>query len=926
MERFGAAVAVVSADGGSISYAEFAEMADALAQPLGQGRRLVSIELDNAIEPLAFYVGALRAGHVAILHGGDEAADAGIKQVFSPNAAYAKISGAWRLENFDADALALHPELAVLLSTSGSAAKPKFVRLSHQNLLSNAGSIAEYLELAPGERAITSLPSYYSYGLSILHSHLLFGHTVVLNNHSVAEEAFWETVDREGVTSLAGVPHSYELLINGPFYGRDLSSLRYLTQAGGKLSPERVREIAGWADRAGKRFYVMYGQTEASPRMAYLPPSDAAKHPNCIGRAIPGGRFRLAAIEPDAGLPQGAGELVYEGPNVMMGYASAREHLAEAAGAAVLHTGDIAVFGAHGYYSIVGRKSRFAKLFGRRLSFDDVEDRLAAIGVVAAVSGDDNGIVAVASVTDGEPIAQWLSHELNIPAPLIHVEAGYDIPRLPNGKPDYGSVLALRPEPVKRGQESLSASITAILGRKSIDANQSFAELGGDSLTLVQALLAVEAYLGYAPDDWETTPIRQLERMARAPQANAPKKVRPTLSMAAFDAVRAGAVLLALFTHATTRAGIALPAQWELFERLSTPTFIILFGAMVGLLYANVSTATKSYEQVAKNALCKALQCYAFFALNVLALWVVSPSGWKYALISMAMLGAMPYAGILAFYTIMFLMIPLLLWALNRIGFWLLFCASLAVHAAFLALKGVPTPPLINHQPIFQRVLDLFVGAGDAPTLAGPSIAHGLVLVLAGYWVGLAAKKSFRDQDSRRAFLIRQAPLAAIFAAAGVLSFFVPHFPVTLPALAGMELRNLNHPAYVFLLGLPSLLILQLLLVWPAIKQTPRWLMRIARRSLFGFGIGNAIIALIPSGWLSVFPPVVTAALLLTMIVSLIYYYDWCMRTGAHARGPSRWVFDLSARCESAVQGTVQGLARGLRTVIEPSAAARTPS
>ena len=178
---------------------------------------------------------------------------------------------------------------------------------------------ASYLELTPDDRGITSLPLHYCYGLSVLHSHLAVGAAVVLTDASVVDPCFTEALRAHGVTNVAGVPHTFELLERAGPERLHVPTLRFITQAGGRMAPERVEQ---WLDRAeqwGAKFYVMYGQTEATARMAYLPPAIARHRPSAIGRPIPGGRLELRPVE---GLPDDVGELVYRGPNVMLGYAT----------------------------------------------------------------------------------------------------------------------------------------------------------------------------------------------------------------------------------------------------------------------------------------------------------------------------------------------------------------------------------------------------------------------------------------------------------------------------------------------------------------------------------------------------------------------------------------------------------------------------
>ncbi|MFN7166766.1 MAG: AMP-binding protein [Pannonibacter sp.] len=895
IERFGDATALICPDGSRVSYSALAELADTAARSIRPARALISAEMQNAVEPIAFYIGALRAGHVVIPNSGDHSVKT-IREAFGLNASYANVKGDWTLTSFSRDQIDMSADLAVLLSTSGSTGSQKLVRLSHQNLLSNALAIAEYLELRPGERAITSLPAHYSFGLSILHSHLLFGHTLVLSERSVSEPEFWEVVERECVTSIAGVPHTYHLLELGGFLGREYPHLRYLTQAGGKLPPERARVFAQWAERSGKRFYIMYGQTEASPRIAYLPPADAAEHADCIGVAVPGGRLRIEPIDEISDLPSGAGELVYQGPNVMMGYAVSRADLARPQGPDEIRTGDIAVRNARGYYRIIGRLSRFAKLFGLRLSFDDIEQRLAAAGIPAAVSGDDTGIVVAATEAgSADRISRLLAHDLGIPASRICVAEVSEIPRLPSGKTDYQTIRRSRREAPPVPAASLAGAIALILACEDLDPALSFAELGGDSLNYVQMVLTLEEFLGYVPDDWENTPVEVLAALPRKPGrgGEAAETAGAPLSIHALDLARTLAIFLALATHTWTQVGFMMPADVLFLSRIATPMLIILFGVMVPLLYVQRAEMSEPRE-VFHGYLTKALQCYFLYAVNVFAFWLMTPSGWLYALGSLAFLGAMPYAQILVFYTLMFLLLPVILFALKRVNFWVLFSVSLAVHAAFVPLKMVPTPPSLAGQPILQRLLDLLVGAGAAPAVAGPSILHSFVLLLAGVWIGRCIKLSAEVSAPRRRYTRMLVPLIVIFAAGLLLSLSLPDYPVDWTSLANMQLRNLNHPAYIFVYGLIAVLVLSVFLLSGLTARTPRTLMTIGRRSLFGFGIGNAVIVLWPKDAFAGVPPLGEAGILLVFLVSLIYGFDYAMRAGRNGPRALRWVFQVT--------------------------------
>ena len=289
---------------------------------------------------------------------------------------------------------ALHPDLALLFTTSGSTGSPKLVRQSRKNISANAASIAKYLNLNASERPVTTLPMHYTYGLSIINSHLLAGAAVLLTNRSMFEKEFWEFFRKEQASSFGGVPYTYEILKRLSFFDMELPSLRTMTQAGGKLAPKLHREFAEYAAQTGRSLIGMYGQTEATARMGYLPAEDALRKCGSMGIAIPGGRFRLME-DKDVEItePDRTGELVYEGENVTMGYAACRAGLAKGdERGGVLFTGDMAMRDADGYYYITGRKKRFLKLFGMRVNMDEIERLLKAEyeGVQAACSGEDD--------------------------------------------------------------------------------------------------------------------------------------------------------------------------------------------------------------------------------------------------------------------------------------------------------------------------------------------------------------------------------------------------------------------------------------------------------------------------------------------------------------------------------------------------------
>ncbi|MFM7461144.1 MAG: AMP-binding protein, partial [Burkholderiales bacterium] len=209
----------------------------------------------------------------------------------------------------------IHPDLALLLATSGSAGVPKLVRLSRRNLEANADAIVKYLSIDAEERAISSLPIHYSYGLSVINSHLRAGASVVLTNRSIMDPEFWRLVRRHKVTSFSGVPYTYEMLLKLRIERLDMPTIKTMTQAGGRLAADKTRLVAEACSKKNIRFFSMYGQTEATARMSYLPPERAFDKAGSIGLPIPGGSLWLEDEHGNTIEQQDVvGELCFRGP------------------------------------------------------------------------------------------------------------------------------------------------------------------------------------------------------------------------------------------------------------------------------------------------------------------------------------------------------------------------------------------------------------------------------------------------------------------------------------------------------------------------------------------------------------------------------------------------------------------------------------
>ncbi|MCY7403352.1 MAG: non-ribosomal peptide synthetase, partial [Cryobacterium sp.] len=522
------------ADGATINYAELSLLVRKRRVELGETRRLVMIAAANALEPIVTYLAALEAGHpVLFVSGGADDASlshkAALTERFSPDVVAHNGPQGWTLKERNPGSRHIfHRDLAVLGSTSGSTGSPKLVRLSVDNVRSNAESIAEYLRLGPSDRAATTLPLQYCYGLSVVNSHLLAGASVMLTERSVTDGEFWQEASAHQITSFAGVPYTFEILEASGFAERSVPSLRYLTQAGGRLAPEMIRRFARLGEERGFKLFVMYGQTEATARMAFLPPEFIAAAAGAIGRPIPGGSFRIDVGGMDA--PDGdEGELFYEGPNVMLGYAETPADFELGRTVHELPTGDLARRRDDGLYEIVGRMNRFVKIFGLRVDLDRVERLLADEGIeVRAACAEERLLLFATSDRTAQRARERAAALVGVPMHAIGAYAVQQFPRTSSGKPDTAALVrfaglqdraAAAPSVVpgaaaNRGAavspEKIRDLLSTMLSRPAVSLDDSFAGLGGDSLSYIEVSLRLEAMLGDLPRDWPTRTAREL--------------------------------------------------------------------------------------------------------------------------------------------------------------------------------------------------------------------------------------------------------------------------------------------------------------------------------------------------------------------------------------------------------------------------------
>ena len=413
-------------------------------------KELVFAYLDNSIESISVFWSFMRGNYcIALLSPGiTEHFKKELEQLYKPSIIYDKtrneilkydvksckdVNYFYLKEDFVID---IHPQIKVLISTSGTTGSPKFVKLSEGNLLSNANSICEYLPINSRDVTPLNLPVFYSYGLSVLTSNSLRGGKIVCTNDDVLKKDFWTSFQKYGYTSFAGVPFVYEMLDRIGFTKKEYPSLKYFTQAGGKLQDPLVKKYGEYAAQHQIKFYVMYGQTEATARMSYLSPNDTLNKIGSIGKPIPHGSFII---------DEETNELSYKGANIYGGYVQTAIDLISYNQEDILRTGDIASVDEEGFYFINGRLKRFTKLFGNRINLDEVESLVAKQfnANVKCVGFNDTQLVIFTNVKEMEldKIAKFVSSELKLHISVIKHKFVGEIPLTANGKINYTELL-----------------------------------------------------------------------------------------------------------------------------------------------------------------------------------------------------------------------------------------------------------------------------------------------------------------------------------------------------------------------------------------------------------------------------------------------------------------------------------------------------
>ena len=443
-------------DSRQVSYKELDQKVGEI-QKLLQPSELIFIIGSNDLETLVCYIAAIRQGTVALML--SPSLDRNyLKQLinnYNPKYVWApnnfefdfsyKLNKSFKSEKYfllTSEVTSNLPNsLALLLTTSGSTGNPKLVRISKNNLESNTLSIIEVLDIDKDDSLITTLPINYSYGLSLINTHLQRGATVILNNHSVSSREFWEYARTSAATSMGGVPFTYELLIKFKSANIATTKLRKFTQAGGKLKKETALKVLDLVENLKGTFHIMYGQTEATARISVLPFHSIKERPESIGKPIPRGEILLI----DEGgkeitQPFLEGTLVYKGPNVSLGHAENLDDLYLAdSNCGYLDTGDLGHKDTEGYFYITGRKSRFVKIFGLRMNLDDIENSLTQENIqCACIQLNDTLIIFVVDSDKISVLQNTLKRKYNLRSTDYSLKIIASFPRSESGKILYG--------------------------------------------------------------------------------------------------------------------------------------------------------------------------------------------------------------------------------------------------------------------------------------------------------------------------------------------------------------------------------------------------------------------------------------------------------------------------------------------------------
>ncbi len=434
------------------SFKEIFDFGDLIYSDILEGSVIV-IESDRDIGTVCAYIGALRNNIVPLLIDSNLNSKSVADIANSYKAEFiisSKVRNIDEYKEFDKkfekvihsrvelSNVRVNKDLCMLMPTSGSTGEAKCVRTSRDNLLLATQSIVRYLAMDDSRVSISSLPLHYTYGLSVLNCALESRSKFVLTDKSWLERDFWKTVEDNKITDLSGVPFMFQTLRRINLSDVILDNLICVNQAGGKLEPALTKYFINYFSDKSIYYFTMYGATEASPRISYVPYKKALEKLGTVGIPIDIGKFSTDAVD---GVSEG--ELIYEGPNVCLGYANSREELSLGdENDQVLYTGDIGLIDDDGYATIIGRKKRFVKVFGMSVNLDAIESIARSVTDSCVVVGKDDKVLVLITDDEVKFVRKKILESVTFSNTGLKVKKISEIHLNSSGKPDYPRMIS----------------------------------------------------------------------------------------------------------------------------------------------------------------------------------------------------------------------------------------------------------------------------------------------------------------------------------------------------------------------------------------------------------------------------------------------------------------------------------------------------
>lgn len=448
-------IAAVEDTGKQITYGELCDLSNEIVEAIPE-RSIIFCLCENTIGALAGYIGCLSHKIVPLLLAANTDQELLVKliETYEPQFFWCPDEkelplqtemiiqkAGYKLVKTEYKQYEINEKLSLLLTTSGSTGSPKLVRYKYGNLEANAKNVAKVFGWTELERPVIDLPMQYTMGLNVINTHLYVGATLIMTTQNLVSRDFWNYIEEQKATNFTGVPFSYEVFFKLRFNKKEFPALTTLAEGGGKLTDTMFMDLVEYAQKYNKRFCATFGTTETSARLAYLDPNRAKEKCGSIGKAIPEGElFLIDKNGQEIQEMEAEGEMGYRGPNVTMGYGICKEDLKLGdVWKGEYRTGDIARRDSEGFYYIIGRLSRFLKIYGHRISLDQCEKLIKTkFEIDCACTGNDKCLkIFITEEQYSKDILKYLSEKLHLMQNVMKISAIETIPRNESGKIKY---------------------------------------------------------------------------------------------------------------------------------------------------------------------------------------------------------------------------------------------------------------------------------------------------------------------------------------------------------------------------------------------------------------------------------------------------------------------------------------------------------